>query len=219
MTTPAPTVTDRDDFERQLLELRKREKAHTREGEAIAAARRRLPMTEVPDTTVIGPDGPIPFGDVFEGCDELVVYSHMQDVADAAYLNANGITFAFLGDGPYEEIAAFRDFMGYTAPWYSIAHGVAGHISCYLRREDKIYLTYGTTGRGDEVMSPSFGLLDLTASGRREEWEDSPEGWPQLPTHSFMRTDEHGAPMGPRSGGRPVPQWTRPGVTGTGATP
>ena len=27
MTTPAPTVTDHDDFERQLLELRKREKA------------------------------------------------------------------------------------------------------------------------------------------------------------------------------------------------
>src|SRR5213592_2499285 len=67
MTTPAPTVTDHDDFERQLLELRKREKAHTREGDAIAAARRRLPMTEVPpDTTVIGPDGPVPFGDVFE---------------------------------------------------------------------------------------------------------------------------------------------------------
>ena len=71
-------------------------------------------------------------------------------------------------------------------------------------------------GRGDEVMSPSFGLLDLTAYGRREEWEDSPEGWPQFPTHSFMRTDEHGAPMGPRNGGRPVPQWTRPGVTGVG---
>src|ERR671912_77674 len=153
MTTPAPTVTDHEEFERQLLELRKREKAHTREGEAIAA---------------------------------------------------------------------FRDFMGSTAPWYSNAHvhdptvGHAGRIACYLRREDKIYLTYWTTGRGDEVMSPSFGLLDMTAYGRREEWEDSPEGWPQFPTHSVLRTDEHGAPMGPRSGGRPVPQWTRPGVTGVG---
>ena len=69
MTTPA-AVTDHDYFERQLLELRKREKAHTREGDAIAAARRRLPMTEVPpDTTVIGSDGPVPFGDFFEGRD------------------------------------------------------------------------------------------------------------------------------------------------------
>jgi predicted dithiol-disulfide oxidoreductase (DUF899 family) len=123
MTTPTPPVTDHDDFQRQLLELRKREKAHTHEGDAIAAARRRLPMTEVPpDTTVIGPDGAIPFGDVFEGRDELIAYSHMfhdgkpwesqcegctrntwpmQHAADAAYLNANGITFAILGDGPY----------------------------------------------------------------------------------------------------------------------
>ena len=128
----------------------------------------------------------------------------------------NGITFAILGDGPYEEIAAFRDFMGYTTPWYSNAHlddptvGVAGRISCYLRWEGKIYLTYWTTGRGDELMSPSFGLLDMTAYGRREEWEDSPEGWPQFPTHSVLRTDEHGAPIGPTRGGRPVPQWTRP---------
>ena len=244
MPTPAPPVTDHDDFERQLQELRVREKSHTREGDAIAAARRRLPMTEVPpDTTVIGSHGPVPFADVFEGRNELIVYSHMfhdgkpwewqcegctrnvwnmGDAADAAYLNASGVTFAILGDGPYEEIAAFRDFMGYTVPWYSNAHldhptvGVAGRISCYLRREDKIYLTYWTTGRGDEILSPSFGLLDMTAYGRREEWEDSPEGWPQLPTHSILRTDEHGAPMGPRSGGRPVPQWTRPDVAGAG---
>jgi len=77
----------------------------------------------------------------------------MGDAADAAYLNANGITFAILGDGLYEEIAAVRDFMGYTAPWYSNAHlddptvGGAGKISWYLRREDEVYLTYWTTGR------------------------------------------------------------------------
>jgi len=246
MTTPvpsAPPVTDHDDFERQLLELRKREKAHTREGDAIAAARRRLPMTEVPsDITVVGADGPVPFGDVFEGRDELIVYSHMfydgkpwelqcegctrnswplQHIADTAELNAYGITFAILGNGPYEEIAAFREFMGYTTPWYSnadVEHPTVGHegcIACYLRRDGKIYLTYWTTGRGDEVLSPLFGLLDRTAYGRREAWEDSPEGWPQLPTHSFLRTDEHGAPMGPRTGGRPTYQWTRPTATPT----
>ena len=136
MTTPAPTVTDHGDFERQLLELRKREKAHTREGDAIAAARRRLPMTEVPpDTTVIGPDGPVPFGDVFEGRDELIVYSHMfhdgqpwerqcegctrntwpmRDVADAVYLNANGITFAISATCRTRD-RGFRDFMGTRA--------------------------------------------------------------------------------------------------------
>jgi predicted dithiol-disulfide oxidoreductase (DUF899 family) len=244
MTTPAPNIADHTEFERQLSELLEREKAHTREGDAIAAARRRLPMTEVPpDTTVIGPNGSIPFGMVFEGRDELVVYSHMfydgepwemqcegctrntwnmGEAADAAYLNANGVTFAILCEGPYEEIAAFRDFMGYTAPWYSNAHlehptvAHAGRLACYLRREEKIYLTYWTTGRGDEVLSPSFALLDRTVYGRREVWEDSPEGWPQNPTHSVLRTDEHGAFKWRGEGSRPVPQWTRPGVTAVG---
>ena len=236
-----PPIVDLATWHAARDELLVREKAHTHEGDAIAAARRRLPMTEVPpDTTVVGPEGPVPFGDVFEGRDELVVYSHMfydgkpwewqcegctrnswnmGHADDAAYLNANGITFAILVDGPFEETAAFRDFMGYTVPWYSNAHlddaivGHAGHISCYLRREEKIYLTYSTTGRGDEVLSPSFGLLDMTVYGRREEWEDSPEGWLRFPTHSFLRTDENGGPMGPRRGGRPVPQWTRPDAT------
>ena len=158
MITPAPPVADHGDFERQLLELREREKAHTREGDAIAAARRRLPMTEVsPDTTVVGPDGEVPFGNVFEGRDELIVYSHMfyegegwewqcegctrnswpmQHAADAAGINAYGIGFAILAQGPYEQIAAFREFMGYTTPWYSNAHvedptvGHSGRVCC-----------------------------------------------------------------------------------------
>ena len=237
MTTPTPPITGHDDFKRHLADLRKREKTHTREGDAIAAARRRLPMTEVnPGTKVIGPNGPVPFADVFEGRDELITYSHMfhdgepwekqcegctriswpmQDVDAAAYLNAVGITFAILGDGPYDELEAFRDFMGYTTPWYSIAHldddivGEAGRISCYLRREGKIYLTYWNTSRGDEPMSPTFALLDMTAYGRRETWEDSPAGWPQLPTYSYWRTDEHGSPSGVGNLGRPVPQWRR----------
>ena len=74
-----------------------------------------------------------------------------------------------------------------TPPWASPAGSPA---SCGA--DDKIYLTYWITGRGDEVMGPSFGLLDMTVYGRREEWEDSPVGWPQNPTHSVLRSDEHG---------------------------
>jgi len=48
-------------------ELLVREKAHTREGDAIAAARRRLPMVELGGTVeVVGPDGPVPFLDLFQ---------------------------------------------------------------------------------------------------------------------------------------------------------
>src|ERR1700693_3231947 len=44
-----PAVVDRGTFQAELDKLRAREKAHTREGDAIAAARRRLPMVEVDD--------------------------------------------------------------------------------------------------------------------------------------------------------------------------
>nr|WP_308129371.1 DUF899 family protein [Actinoplanes polyasparticus] len=55
-----------------------REKAHTRDGDAIAAARRRLPMVEVdPSTPLTGVDGPVPLIDVFEGRTQLFASYHM----------------------------------------------------------------------------------------------------------------------------------------------
>jgi Bacterial protein of unknown function (DUF899) len=50
-TTPLPPVVDRDTWTAQVNELRVRETAHTREGDAIAATRRRLPMVEVDAST------------------------------------------------------------------------------------------------------------------------------------------------------------------------
>ncbi|HEX6452379.1 MAG TPA: DUF899 family protein [Trebonia sp.] len=55
-----------------------REKTHTREGDALAAARRRLPMVELDGTVeVTGPGRPVPFLDLFQGRDELMVYKHV----------------------------------------------------------------------------------------------------------------------------------------------
>ena len=100
-------------------ELLIREKAHTREGDAVAAARRRLPMVEFDGTVeVVGPDGPVPFLDLFQGRDELVVYKHMWHdgaphqgqcggctttawhVKDAVYLNARGVSYRDPDRGP-----------------------------------------------------------------------------------------------------------------------
>jgi predicted dithiol-disulfide oxidoreductase (DUF899 family) len=73
-----PPVVDLATWQAARDELLVREKAHTREGDAIAAARRRLPMVEFdPTVEVTGPDGPVPFLDLFQGRDELVVYKHM----------------------------------------------------------------------------------------------------------------------------------------------
>ena len=53
----APAVVDRSTFQAELDALRVRGKAHTREGDDIAAARRRLPIVEVDSATpLIGAD-------------------------------------------------------------------------------------------------------------------------------------------------------------------
>lgn len=63
-----PPVVDMATWQATRDELLAREKAHTREGDAIAAARRRLPMVELDGTVeVVGPDGPVPFLDLFQG--------------------------------------------------------------------------------------------------------------------------------------------------------
>jgi predicted dithiol-disulfide oxidoreductase (DUF899 family) len=244
-----PPVVDRATWQAARDELLVREKAHTREGDAIAAARRRLPMVEFDGTVeVVGPDGPVPFLDLFEGRDELVVYKHMWydgappqwqcegctttawHLKDAVYLNARGVSFAIVTTGRWEEVASFVDFMGYTQPWYSVrgldepVGGSMGYMTCYLRDGDRTFLTYSTTGRGTERVNGSLGLLDMTPYGRREGWEDVPDGWPEAieagapvgghgaPISSAWRSDADGnAKWGPTS--RPVPQWTRPGAT------
>lgn len=70
-----PKVVDRSAFQAELDGLRVREKAHTHEGDAIAAARRRLPMVEVdPTIAVIGPNGPVTLLDAVEGRRQLIAY-------------------------------------------------------------------------------------------------------------------------------------------------
>lgn len=244
MTTPhlpdlpgTPPLVDRATWQAARDDLLVREKAHTRAGDAIAAARRRLPMVEVDaGVEVTGADGPVPFLDLFEGREELVVYQHMWyggaphqgqcegctttawHVHDAAYLNARGVSYAVLTAGAWDEVAPYVDFMGYTEPWYSvrdvqprIGSGM-GHIDCFLRRGERAFHTYGTTGRGNEAANASLGLLDMTPYGRGEDWEDGPEGWPEGRHACWSwRTDADGEPTwGPTS--RPTPQWARPGA-------
>ena len=231
-----PPVVDRATWQAARDALLVREKAHTRAGDALAAERRRLPMVEVDATAqVVGPDGPVPFLDLFGGRDELCVYKHMWHdgaphqgqcegctvtawhLRDASYLAARGVAYAVLTTGIASEVAAFTAFMGYTEPWYSV-RGIPvlgddmGSVACFVRDGDRVFLTYETTGRGVEAVSGIFALLDMTVRGRGEAWQETPDGWPQ--GHEacwYWRTDVEGrGTWGPT--GRPTPQWTRPGA-------
>ncbi len=241
--TPAlPAVVDRAAWQAELDKLLVREKAHTREGDAIAAARRRLPMVEVdPGIQVIGPHGPVTLLEVFEGRQQLIVYYHMwhtgqpasaqcegctfstTHINELSYLHSRDVTYATFCEGPYEESIRYHDFMGWNIPWYSAQdaapalHAEFGMLVCYLRHGDRVFETYWTTGRGNEVMAPSYGLLDRTVYGRQETWENSPAGWPQ------PWGENASEPNAFRRGGRPISQWSRLAAgrsddLGTGAT-
>lgn len=221
-----PAVVDRATFQAELDALRVREKAHTREGDAIAAARRRLPMVEVDSTTpLIGERGAVTLLDAFEGRRLLIAYYFMwytghpaaeqcegctlytSQVRELSFLHSRDVTYATFCQGPYEESVRYRDFMGWEMPWYSAQDSLDTllvgrrvgmmHIVCYLRQGSKVFETYWTTGRGVEAMDNSNALLDLTVYGRQEPWEDSPSGWPQQWENNY-RTD-----------GRPIVQWPR----------
>jgi predicted dithiol-disulfide oxidoreductase (DUF899 family) len=225
----APKIVDRDTFQAELEALRVREKAHTREGDAIAAARRRLPMVEVDAATpLVGERGAVTLRDVFEGRRMLVAYYFMwhagrpapeqcegctyftSQVRELSQLHSRNVTYATFCQGPYEEGARYRTFMGWEMPWYSAPRSsletlLVGrrvgmmHLVCYLRRGPRIFETYWTTRRGVDVMDNEYRLLDLTVYGRQETWEDSPAGWPQRwEGKQRMRTD-----------GRPTSQWAR----------
>ncbi|HST48701.1 DUF899 family protein [Jatrophihabitans sp.] len=226
--TSLPQVTDRQTWQAKLDELRVKEKAHTRAGDALAAERRRLPMVEVDSTTKLtGPDGPVPLIDIFAGRSQLIAYYQMwhtgkpaaeqcvgctfstSHISELSYLHSRDVSYATFCEGPYEESSRYRDFMGWPVPWYSVppesvAELVAdrhfGILVSYLRDSDRVFETYWTTGRGNEIMAPSYGLLDRTAYGRQELWEDSPEGWPQ-------RFDTRGSQFS--LNGRPTAQWSR----------
>ena len=226
-TVAAPPVVDRASFQAELDKLRVREKAHTREGDAIAAARRRLPMVEVDaNLELTGPHGPLTLLDAFEGRRMLVAYYFMwhpgrpapeqcegctwvtTQVTELSYLHLRDITYATFCQGPYEESIRYRDFMGWQQPWYSALPSLDTllvgrqvgrmHIVCYLRQDDRVFETYWTTIRGVEAMDYNYALMDLTVYGRQEEWEDSPTGWPQGDIMETLRTN-----------GRPTAQWSR----------
>lgn len=223
----APKVVDRATFQAEVDALREREKAHTREGDAIAAARRRLPMVAVDGATpLIGDNGPTTLLDAFEGRRMLIAYYFMwhhghpaaeqcegcslytAQVRELSLLHARDITYATFCQGPFEESARYRDFMGWTMPWYSALPSLETllvgrrigmmHLVCYLRQGSDVFETWWTTGRGVEIVGNSYNLIDLTAYGRQEPWEDSPAGWPKWKGDHYYTIGE-----------RPIVQWPR----------
>jgi len=209
-TTALPPIVDAAEWRRELDELRLREKAATRELDAVAAQRRRLPMVEMPDYVLQGEEGPVRLVDVFEGKRQLIIYNHMwwpgkewqcpgctgwtAQFTRLEFLESYDARFVIVTQGEIGEALAYRDKVGNRMTWYSTAGSSFGAdvdappgggfaLNVFLRDGETVYRTWHTSGRGTEQLTHTFGLIDVLPYGRQEEWQDSPDGWPQGPAY------------------------------------
>jgi predicted dithiol-disulfide oxidoreductase (DUF899 family) len=143
------------------------------------------------------------------GCDGCSMF-----VDQIGHLHARDTSFALVSRAPIAKIEAYRKRMGWTIPWCSSFESDFNHaigvgperprpgeyqdgesfgLSVFLRDGEEVYRTYFTTSRGVEALGSVWTFLDLTPLGRQEEWEDSPEGYPQTPPYTWWRRhDEYG---------------------------
>lgn len=232
-----PEIVSRDEWLAARTELLAREKAHTREHDALNTARRLLPMVRIDQPYVFdGPDGQVGLADLFAGQRQLVVQHFMfnpewdegcqscsaavDEISDGllAHLRARETNYAVVARAPLAKIEAYRAKRGWSIPIYSSygsdfnydfnvtldaavapirfnyrgpdelrAAGLewildtSAHpmeqpgLSCFLRVGEEIFHTYSTFGRGTEQAGGAYCILDMTALGRQEDWEE-PKG-------------------------------------------
>ena len=205
-----PEIVSPEQWQVAREELLKAEKEVTRAEDAVAARRRRLPMVRFgADYAFETPAGERSLLDLFEGRGQLVVYQFMDNGPDdycpgctwftnsvpttaLPLLADNDITWVTVSDMPLAQIEAYKERMGWTLPFvssrgssFSADCGAGGGflLSVFLRDGDEVYRTYSTTQRGVDRLVFANSVQDLLPYGRKQDWEDSPPGWPQNPTY------------------------------------
>jgi predicted dithiol-disulfide oxidoreductase (DUF899 family) len=218
-----PPIVSADEWKAAALRMHEKEKAHSRARDALAAERRRMPWLEMEkDYRFVGPRGELSLLDLFEGRRQLIVYraffepgvsrwperacigcSMVADqVAHPAHLNARDTSLAFVSRAPQADIARLKAHMGWEhIPWYTLTDDFDADLdmaewhatNAFIRDGSRVFRTFVTSGRGDEQMGNTWNYLDITALGRQETWENSPEGYPQTPAYGWWVWHDSGA--------------------------
>ncbi|MCW3002995.1 MAG: protein of unknown function thioredoxin family protein [Conexibacter sp.] len=218
-----PPTVSRQEWDAAHEEMLLKEKELTHARDALAAERRRMPwMVVEKEYEFDTPNGKASLLDLFDGRRQLVAYrfffepgvagwpergcggcSFLADqVAHLAHLNARDTTLAFVSRAPQADIERWKARMGWEMPWFTIIddfdadfgvdewHGT----NAFIRDGDDIFRTYFVNSRGDEAMGSTWSYLDITALGRQEDWEDSPDGYPQTPPYQWWHLHDEYEP-------------------------
>ncbi len=221
-----PPIVPPEEWDTARQKLLVKEKELTRARDALAAERRRMPwMVVQKEYDFEGPDGTLKLPELFDGRHQLIVYraffepgvngwpdhacvgcSMVADqVAHVAHLNARDTTLVFASRAPQKDIQRVKARMGWQMPWYTITdsfdhdfgvdewHGT----NVFIRQGDRVFRSYFVNNRGDEALGSTWSYLDLTPLGRQEEWEDSPDGYPQSPPYGWWIWHDEPSPALP----------------------
>ena len=225
-----PPIVSASAWEQARLELLAKEKELTRARDAMAAARRRMPWLAVEKEYAFDtPSGRKSLLDLFEGRRQLIVYRAFYEpgvfgwpdhacrgcslvtadqVGHVAHLHARDTTLVLASRAPQPDIERLKARMGWKMPWVTMLddfdadfgvdewHGT----NAFIREGDRVFRTYFINGRGDEALGSTFSYLDMTALGRQEDWEDSPEGYPQTPPYVWWNWHDEYGDAGPAQG-------------------
>lgn len=208
-----PPIATREAWLAARETLLAHEKEATKLHDRVSAERRRLPMVKLDKTyTFAGTDGVRSLYDLFNGRYQLIVYHFMfdpswdkgcigctgfvNDLGDLSELAARNTEFVLISRAPLDKLQAYQTEMDWKRPWYSsfdsdfnqefqatTNRGEEHGLSVFFRLGEEVFHTYSTYNRGCESLSDIYRLLDMTPYGRQEDWEDSPDGWPQRPTY------------------------------------
>jgi predicted dithiol-disulfide oxidoreductase (DUF899 family) len=212
-----PPIVSRAEWDKARAQLLVREKELFRLKDSVSAARRRLPMVEIDTPYLFDTEaGPLTLLDLFDGRSQLIVAHFMfgsdwdegcsgcsmmaDHIGPLSHLHAKDTSFVLISRAPVGKLVAFKDRMEWDLPWVSSGRttfnedfhttvdGQERHsVSAFLRDGDRVFHTWQTFNRGEEPFMLVFDLLDVTAYGRQESWEDSPQGWPQRPPYEWIR--------------------------------
>jgi predicted dithiol-disulfide oxidoreductase (DUF899 family) len=137
-----PRVVSAEEWLAARKDLLAKERKVTHAKDAVDAARRELPMTEVTkDYQFTGPEGTTGLLGLFAGRRQLIVYHFMwrhaesgfpdedqgcptcsfliDSVGNLSHLHASDTTLALVSRAPLGSIERFRTRMGWNLPWYS----------------------------------------------------------------------------------------------------
>ena len=210
-----PPIVAPEEWQAAWEQMLVKEKEMTKARDALAAERRRMPWVEVTKDYVFeGPNGKASLLDLFAGRRQLILYRAFfepgvfgwpehacrgcslgaDQVSNLTHLNARDTTLVYASRAPQPDIERLKARMGWEQiPWYTMTddfdkdfavdewHGT----NAFIRDGDRIFRTYFVNWRGDENMGTVWSYLDISALGRQETWEDSPEGYPQTPPYEW----------------------------------